>query len=203
MDKPADSMYPIHELLRKRWSPRAFSSRPVEREKIFTLFEAARWSPSAANSQPWHFIIASRDEDVEAYSKLTEALTERNRLWSKGVPLLVLTVAQTEREDGKPSPWALYDLGQSVAHLSVQATALGLFVHQMAGFDREEARSLFEIPEGFDPVSVVAIGYYGSVDDLPPEFRDREIEARTRKPLHEFLHHGGWKTALLEPELAN
>ncbi len=202
MNKPADNVHPIHELLQKRWSPRAYSPRPVEREKLLSLFEAARWSPSAANSQPWHFIVASREEEG-AYAKMRETLTERNRLWSKDVPLLVLAVAQVEREEGKQNPWALYDLGQAVAHLSVQATALGLYVHQMAGFDREKARSFFEIPAGFDPVAVAAVGYYGSVEELPQEFRDREIEARTRKPLQEFLHDGGWKASVVEPELVN
>ncbi|MDO8970254.1 MAG: nitroreductase family protein, partial [Saprospiraceae bacterium] len=134
MNKPATNLHPIHDLLKNRWSPRAYSAQPVEKQHLLSLFEAARWAPSSGNMQPWTFIVTTL-ADPEPHAKLVAALGERNQMWAKHAPVLVLSIVQRDREPGKPNLWATYDLGQSVAHLSVQATALGLFVHQMAGFD--------------------------------------------------------------------
>ncbi len=195
MVKIARVDYPIHELLKNRWSPRAFSSRPVEREALLSLFEAARWSPSANNRQPWHFIVTTPLK-AEPYQRLFETLTERNQSWAKNAPLLVLTVAQREPEPGKINAKALYDLGQAVAHLTVQAGALGLYVRQMGGFDAPRAAENFSLPVGFEPVTVLAVGYLGSPDVLPEHFRQAEFEARARKPQAEFVFDGAWGVAL-------
>jgi len=191
MNKPTDNQHSIHELLRARWSPRAFSDRPIEADRLASLFEAARWSPSGANLQPWSFLFVTPN-DSEAYAKLVATLTDRNQRWASNVPLLILAVARRTSEDGRENPWAGYDLGQSVAHLTVEAMSLGLSVHQMGGFDADRARALFEIPEGFDPVTVVAVGYPGDPEDLPEEFRERETAPRKRRELGEFVFESRW-----------
>jgi len=134
MQKPAINQYPIHDLLRRRWSPRAFSSQPVEVEKIQSLFEAARWASSCFNEQPWNFILATVEHPT-AHQKLVSCLKEGNQAWAKQAPLLVLTVANmTFVQNGKPNPHAFHDIGLAVGNLVVQATALGLVLHQMAAF---------------------------------------------------------------------
>jgi nitroreductase len=191
MEMPADNQYPIHDLLRFRWSPRAFSAQAVEAEKLLSLFEAARWSPSGGNLQPWAFIIATQ-EDAQAHSRFVDILNEGNQVWAKNAPVLILTVARRERREGQPNHWAMYDLGQAVAHLTVQASAVGLSLRQMGGFNQEKAREMFELPDGYDPVTAIALGYQGSQTDLPEELRTREMGGRSRKPLAEFVFAGRW-----------
>jgi nitroreductase len=193
--KPAVTTYPIHDLLKNRWSPRAFSPQPVAGEDLLSLFEAARWSPSGGNTQPWGFIVTIKDEG-DSFDKLLATLSERNQVWAKHAPLLVLAVGQSEREPGKPNAYASYDLGQAVAHLSIQASALGIAVHQMAGFDQQKACAAFALPSGFNPVTVIAIGYPGDPQSLPSELRERELSGRVRKPLSEFAFNGAWNTSL-------
>ncbi len=195
MEKPANNQYPIHELLRKRWSPRAFSQDAISSETILRLFEAARWSPSGGNMQPWRFVVA-RNTDPEAHARLVESLVEKNRQWATSAPLLVLAVAKRERDPGKPNPWHAYDLGQSVAHLTFQATSMGLSVHQMGGIDPVKARELLGIPDGYDPITAIAIGHQGTLDDLPEGFRDREQEPRTRLSLGEVVFDGTWASPI-------
>ncbi len=197
MDKTAQTDYPIHEFLKTRWSPRAFAAQPVETEKLLSLFEAARWSASGANSQPWAFIVTTQ-ETPEAFAKLLGTLGERNQLWAKNAPVLVLSATLSEREPGKTNPWAGYDLGQSVAHLSIQASASGLLVHQMGGFDRAKAAQVFELPAGYAAMTVFAIGYPGDPASLPDGLREREMDVRTRKPLSEFVFDGAWNQPLEE-----
>jgi nitroreductase len=191
MDKNAQTDYEIHDLLKTRWSPRVFSARPVESEKLLSLFEAARWAPSGMNSQPWAFIVTTQAAP-EAFAKLLGTLGERNQMWAKHVPVLVLSIMNAEREPGKPNLWAGYDLGQSVAHLSVQASALGLYVHQMAGFDRDKAAEVFGLPAGFQAMTVFAIGYAGDPAILPEDFRKIELAPRSRKPLAQVVFDGEW-----------
>ncbi|MBN9388948.1 MAG: nitroreductase family protein [Chloroflexi bacterium] len=190
MEKLAETKYDIHELLKGRWSPRAFSTRSVEPEKLFSLFEAARWSPSGGNSQPWSFVVTTSDQPE--HEKLVEALAGFNKVWAKNVPVLILAVARPNPERPGSEAYAYYDLGQSVAHMSIQAEAVGLQVHQMGGFDRDQVRELFEIPESFKPLTVIAIGYSGRVEDLPEPLQEREVQTRTRKPLSEFVFGGHW-----------
>ncbi len=182
----------IHELLASRRSTRAFSHQSVEPSKIMSLFEAARWAPSSANEQPWHFIVATR-EDSSTYSALFESLSERNRRWASNAPMLVLAVAQsTYYRSGQSYRHSWYDLGQSVALLSVQAIALGLSVHEMGGFDPEKLRQLYPIPEGFEPVVIFAVGYPDAPDNLPEDLRKREQAPRSRKPLESFVFTIQW-----------
>jgi nitroreductase len=192
MEKLADNHHPINDLIRARWSPRAFSTRPVEPEVLRSLFEAARWAPSSMNAQPWAFLTAALDRQPEAHARLVETLGENNRRWASNAPVLVLALAKTEREPGQANRTASYDLGQAVALLSLQATELGIYVHQMGGFNLALARELFAIPPEYEPWVVLAIGYPGEVDTLPEDMRQRELSGRLRKPQDEFVFTGEW-----------
>jgi nitroreductase len=192
MEKPADNAYPIHDLLRRRWSPRAFSERPVERDTLLSLFEAARWAPSSNNEQPWSFVMAVKDDEAN-YRRLFDCLKEGNKRWAFRAPVLALSVARLNFEDdGTPNRHAFHDTGMAVFSLVIQATALGLIVHQMAGYDVEKARKDLEIPAGHDPVAMIAIGYPGDPDQLPEPYRTREFRPRERKPISELLCEGSW-----------
>jgi nitroreductase len=192
MEKLAETQVPIHELIRRRWSPRAFSELPVEPHKLLSLFEAARWAASASNEQPWAFLVATQ-EDPQNYADMLSVLVEFNQAWANKAPVLILTLAHDKFEkDGRSNRHAFYDLGQASANLVLQATALGLTAHQMAGFNVEAARERFAVPEGWEPVSVIALGYPGDLDSLTEKLRQREIAQRQRKPLETFVFSGAW-----------
>ncbi|BFU94762.1 MAG: Nitroreductase [Nitrospira sp.] len=192
MEKPAESQYPIHDLLRRRWSPRAFAERSLEGEKARSLFEAARWAPSSNNEQPWRFLAASRDAGAD-YDRLLACLNESNRKWACRAPLLILSVAGLHFEDDdKPNRHAFHDTGLAAENLVLQAVALGLVAHQMAGFDIEKARSTCRIPSGYEPVAMIAVGYPGDPSLLSDRLREREMKPRARKPIGEFVFSAQW-----------
>ena len=192
MQKPAPSNVPVHELIRNRWSPRAFADKAVAPEVLSSLFEAARWAPSSSNEQPWAYLVATK-EDPENFAKLLSTLVEFNQSWAKNAPVLALSVAHLNwSRDGRPNPVAQHDVGSASAQLTFEANSRGLFVHQMAGFDGKKAREVFGIPEDWQPVAAMAIGYPGDPASLPEKLRDRELAARTRKPLNEMVMTGKW-----------
>jgi nitroreductase len=192
IEKPAETETPIHELIGRRWSPRAFSDQPVEPNKLRSVLEAARWAASSRNEQPWAFVIATRD-DPKNFQALVDVLMSANQAWAQNAPVLILTLAHTQwTKEGTPNRVALHDLGLAVSNLVIQATALGLSTHQMGGFDVEAARKRFQVPAGWEPLSVVALGYPGDVDTLPEGLREREMSQRQRKPLEEFVFSGSW-----------
>ena len=192
MEKPANTTHPIHDLVRRRWSPVGFADRPVEREKLLSLFEAARWAASSYNEQPWRFIVCPR-EDQEAYGRLLGCLVEQNVAWAQRAPVLMLTVAKLRfSHNDVPNRHAWHDVGQAIATLLVQATALGLHAHQMAGFDAAKARAAFGIPDGFEPVAAVALGYLEDAQALPAPLKERELRPRQRKPLTDLVFGGQW-----------
>ena len=192
MEKPADTQYPIHDLLRRRWSPRAFSDRRVDPAIMRSLLEAARWAPSSYNEQPWSFIVATKDDPVE-FGRLLSCLVEGNIQWAQHAPVLKVSVARLSFEDyGKPNRHAFHDVGLAVANLIVQATALGLVVHQMAGILPDKIRKLYGIPEGYEAVAGIALGYPGDPQSLPEGLRKRELAPRERKPMTEFVFSGRW-----------
>jgi nitroreductase len=192
MEKPAVTQYPIHELLRRRWSPRAFSDRRVDSDTLRSLLEAARWAPSSYNEQPWSFIVATKDDPVE-FGRLLSCLVEGNIQWAQHAPVLMISVARLSfEEDGKPNRHAFHDVGQAAANLTVQATALGLVVHQMAGILPDKVRALYGVPEKYEPVAGLALGYPGDPNALPERLRQRELAPRERKPLPEFVFTGHW-----------
>jgi nitroreductase len=192
MEKPADTQYPIHDLLRQRWSPRAFDERPVETEKLQSLFEAARWAPSSNNEQPWRFVVATKDNQ-RAYDRFFACLVEGNRKWAFRAPVLILSVASLNFEDdAKPNRHAFHDTGMAVENLVLEAIALGLQAHQMAGFDIEKSRTDLNIPSGYEPVAMIAVGYPGDPAVLPGYLRERELKPRDRRPIGEFVFSGQW-----------
>jgi len=192
MEKPAATDYPVHELIEKRWSPRAFSEKPVSAETLRSLFEAARWAPSSNNEQPWAFIVATKD-DKENFEKSLGALIEFNANWAKQAAVLVIAVAELAfARNNAPNRNAQYDVGAASLQLSIEATARGLFVHQMAGFDPETAKEAYDIPAGWEPIAAMAIGYPGDASSLPEPYQSRENAPRTRKPIREFVMSGQW-----------
>ncbi len=194
MEKPATIQYPIHDLLARRWSPRAFADRLVAPDVLRSLWEAARWAPSSANQQPWSFLVATRDDQQE-FGRMLSCLVEGNQVWAKQAPVLMISVAAKLDRDNDPNAHAWYDVGQAVISLSVQATALGLFVHQMAGILPDNIRELYQIPDSHEPVTGIALGYPGTPEQLSDKLRQREIAARTRKPIGEFVFTGRWGQA--------
>jgi nitroreductase len=192
MDKPAPVDHPIEEILKRRWSPRAFSHRIVERDKLQRMFEAARWAASSFNEQPWSFIVATKEKPDE-YAALLSCLTEKNQQWARRAPVLMVSVAKLNFEkNGKPNRHAFHDVGMAVSNLIVQATALGLYVHQMAGFSVETVRETYGVPEGFEPVAAVAVGYPDDPNVLPEQFRQQEVGPRQRKPIDSFIFEAKW-----------
>ena len=192
MEKPAVTDHPIEEILKRRWSPRAFSDQMVEREKLQSLFEAARWAASSFNEQPWHFIMATK-QNVEQHATLLSCLLEKNQQWARLAPVLMVSVAKLKFEKtGKPNRHAFHDVGLAMGNMIVQATAMGLFIHQMAGFSPERVRQTYGVPEDFEPVAAIAVGYPAAVEVLPEPFREQELGSRSRKPASSFVFQGRW-----------
>ena len=193
---------PSHEILdviRERWSPRAFDpARPIAPGDLKRLFEAARWAPSSFNEQPWRFVVADRGRHATAFVALLDTLEPVNRQWAQRAPVLVLVaVTLTLQRTGQVNPIAWYDVGQAVGFLMLQATGLGLGIRQMEGFDHERARHVCEIPPAFEPGVMMAIGYAGEPELLPTE-KDRagELQPRRRAPISEFVFEGTWGAGL-------
>lgn len=178
-----------------RWSPRAFAEKPVSDADLKTIFEAVRWTASAYNEQPWRFFVGKQGS--ETYAKILSALIEFNQLWAGKAPVLILGATQTTfTHNGSHNGAALYDLGQAASTLALQATELGLMVHQMAGFDHNKAREVFGLPEEFHFGAAIALGYLGEPSSLPNEHMvKQEVSPRTRKELNEFVL-SGWGEAL-------
>lgn len=178
----------IHNLISERKSIRAFSDKEVTDEALITLLEAARWAPSSMNEQPWRFIVV-RKENKEAFQKMIQCLNDSNKIWAQQASVLLLTVANnTITSLNKPNAYAWHDIGLAIGNLSLQAISMDIFLHQMGGFKPVEAKRLFNIPDGFDPVSVIALGYQGNADELPSPLRERELKPRERKPLSEIVY---------------
>jgi nitroreductase len=187
--------YPVHPLLTQRRSPRAFSPRAVELEKLGSLMEAARWAPSCMNEQPWSFVVATARNKPD-FDRLLSCIIEFNVEWAQHAPVLILSIARlTFESNGKPNRHAFHDVGQAIANLTFQATASGLVVHQMAGFDVEKARHEFSIPPDHEPVAVAAIGYPGSSANLPDKLRLKELAPRKRKSVKDFVFECEWAHA--------
>jgi nitroreductase len=189
--RPAPADAPIHQLISHRWSPRAFEDRPIETEKLRTLFEAARWAASSYNGQPWFFIVAEKS-DKQNYQRVLDSFVEFNQGWAKNAPVVALSVARLNFDDGRPNRHALHDVGQASAYLALQAVELGLQIHQMAGIDPEKAREIFNIPQGYEAVAGIAIGYPGDPSSLSGQLKEREHAPRSRKPADSFVFTGKW-----------
>ena len=192
MNKPANTSLNILDEIKNRWSPRAFSEKPVEHDKLERVFEAARWSASCFNEQPWRFFVGIKGQG-NTWDKIFNSLGEWNQKWCKSVPVLVLLVTKKSfTRNDKPNDFAEYDLGQTAAYLSIQAMKEGLFTHQMAGFNRIDARDSFAIPDEYILKTVMAIGYYGDAKNLPDDMRKTELGPRSRKALSSVVFDEQW-----------
>jgi nitroreductase len=193
--KQASTDHPIQELLARRWSPYGFADRPVAREDLVSVFEAARWAPSSYNEQPWSYIVATK-EDAAEFAKVLGCLVEGNQGWAQAVPVLALGCTSLRfTRNGQPNAAAVHDLGLAAGNLCVEATARGLHVHQMIGILPDKAREVFRIPEGVQAVTALAIGYAADPAKLPDKLRERDLAPRQRKPLANFVFTGQWGTA--------
>jgi len=176
----------IHNILSSRKSIRAFDRRSIRETDLLRLFEAARWAPSSRNEQPWRFISA-RKEDSESFEKMAACLFDSNKIWARHASALILVLAKNKFTDSDmPNTYALYDTGMAVANLGFQATAQNMSLHQLGGFDHARAIELFHVPDGYNPVVIIALGYQGSSESLPEPYRTREEMPRKRKDLDEL-----------------
>lgn len=193
-NKVATTSIPIHELLARRWSPRAFdSTRTVERQKLAALIEAARWAPSCFGDEPWRYLVWERARDPAGWQKAFGCLSEGNQAWVKNVPVLMLSCAGSAfRHNGKPNRFAQHDTGAASMALVLQAVAVGLAAHQMGGFDANKARELFAIPAEYTPMAMIAVGYQAEPDILDGERQQKERAPRTRQPIALQFFSGAW-----------
>ena len=193
-ERKAATSVPIHELLAKRWSPRAYDAgKPVSRAQITALLEAGRWSPSCNGDEPWRYLVWDKSRDPQGWQKAFDCLSESNQKWVKNVPLLMLSCAGSVfAHNGKPNRWTQHDTGMASLSIALQAVALGLIAHQMGGFDADKARAAFGIPAEYTPMSMIAVGYQAEADVLDEETKAKELRPRGRKPLGERFFEGGW-----------
>ncbi|GEP47385.1 nitroreductase [Microbacterium saccharophilum] len=185
LDRTAATDAPILDVLAERWSTRIFDpAAPLDEAALASALEAARWAPSANNTQPWRFIVARRG--TEAHAAVVAALTGFNQAWAADAAALVVFAATTEI-DGEPQHFATYDTGQAAAHFTVQAHASGLHTHQMGGFDRAAVAATFALDAGVTPLTVMAVGTLGDVSAAPEPLRERELAPRTRRSVKDSL----------------
>ena len=193
-DRLAQTSKPIHDLLARRWSPRAFDpNRPVSRDQLKVLLEAGRWAPSCNGDEPWRYLIWDKGRDPAGWQKAYDCLSENNKKWVKNVPLLMLSCAGSNFEaTGKPNRWTQHDTGAASVSMALQAVAMGLVVHQMGGWDVEKARAAFAIPADYTPMAMIAVGYQTTADILDEETKAKELRPRARKSIAERFFEGGW-----------
>jgi nitroreductase len=182
------SEYNIDSAFLQRWSPRAFSDKPVEHEKLMSLFEAAKWAPSCYNEQPWLFLYAIKEEDLRIFRSI---LVEQNQQWANKAPIITFLFAKKHfTHNGKPNRWSEFDAGAAWMSLALQAHKIGLITHGMGGFSEEKAYELLNVsPDEYKAIAAIAIGYEGDKLELPPELQEREVVS-DRKPLSEVVHEG-------------
>lgn len=193
-EKKIDTQQAVDRLIASRWSGRAFDSkRSVKHADIFSLLEAVRWSPSCFGEQPWRYIVCDKTRNQSAWDKAYSCLAEGNQLWAVDAPLLIMALAKTMfSHNHQHNRWAEYDTGAGSMSLCIQATALGLMVHQMGGFSPNKVVELFAVPEQYNCMSVLAVGYQLPKDDISAELMERESAPRQRNPLAELFFDGKW-----------
>ncbi len=195
MSKEATPDHPIHELITKRWSPYGFVDKPVAREDLLALFEAARWAASSYNEQPWSYIVGTR-EQPEQFERVLSCLVEGNQAWARAAPVLALgVISLTFKRNGKPNAAAEHDLGLASGNLCFEATKRGLYLHQMIGILPDKAREVFGIPDGYSAKTGLAIGYRAEPEKLPETLRERDLAPRQRNPIKEFVFGERWGEA--------
>jgi len=189
----ADTDYEIFALLKQRYSPRTFRDEKIKKGQLNQLFEAARWSASSNNLQPWRFIYAEKGS--EAFDKIVNCLSDFNKKWAPEAPLLMLAIYKEKTNDGKENFHALHDLGLCLGNMSVQAQYLDIALHHMAGVDWKKAQKEFNVPDGYHISSAIAVGYYGGeLDKLPEKLQESEQADRQRIPQEDFAFKEVWES---------
>lgn len=184
--------YPIADLFLERWSPRSFQEKEIPEEQLLSLFEAARWAPSARNCQPWYFILATSKEERKVFHQFID---EGNLQWAKKVPVLAMLLSKKTARDGEENRYHSFDAGCAWGFLALQAIKNGLKTRAIGGFDREKARELLHIPEDYECQLVIAIGYQGKKEDLPEQFRKQE-QPNDRRSVKESIFKGKFGKSL-------
>ena len=185
ISKKALTNFPIHEIIAKRWSARAFSTKPVEKSKLLSILEAARWAPSSRNEQPWRYIIFT-DANRTEMDKARSVLLEIND-YAKRAPILICAITKkTYTDTGVYNRLHFHDLGAANENMFLESFNQGLIMHEMGGFDREKARKVFEVPDDYEVGIMIAIGYQDSHEILPERFKEKADLPRERKPLSEI-----------------
>jgi len=192
LNKPAQSARDLHPIIRDRWSPRAFdASKPVPQDALISVLEAARWTASSNNVQPWRFIVAT-NADAEGHAKALAGFNERNQRWAKNAPVLIIALYRTVNDQGAPNGASAYDLGAAVAQAVLQGTALGLVVHQAGGIEKDKIRAAYNIPADTEVAVALALGYQADESVLPDDLREREHAPRARKEMSEIVFAGSY-----------
>jgi len=183
----------IHPLIKERWSPRAFDPKIPDEKDLILLFESASLAASCYNEQPWRFIYATKNEETR-YQELLSCLVEFNQMWVKTAPVIILTLSRKHfAQNGNDNAHGWHDVGLAIGNMSVQATHMNLYLHQMAGFSSDKAREVFQIPDEFDVVSMIALGYVGDPGQLPEDIRKMETREREQRPLDKIIFTDDWK----------
>lgn len=189
MNKAPDTVVDIHPLIAERWSPRSFDeAASLSDTDVLSMLEAARWAPSANNSQPWRFAVVRR-EDSE-FTSVHDALAGFNKVWTPKAAGFIVVGSEGSDVEGKERKWAAYDAGLAVSLLTAQAHALGWHVHQMGGFNADKVRELFQFNDRTELIAVIAVGRLAPADELVEELRQREVAGRSRQPLADLVVHG-------------
>lgn len=196
--KTATTTVPIDTLIAQRWSPRAFDeTKAVNENTLLALLEAARWAPSCFGEEPWRFVVTNRGQDEATWEKMLGCLVEKNQLWAKHAPVLMLVCSiNTFSHNGNANRWSQYDTGAASENLCLQAGSMGLNAHQMGGFDVDKARDTFGIPNDVEIMAAIAVGYHGAMESLHEDFQGAEEAERERKPLGERFFAGQWGSAI-------
>lgn len=195
-NKKANTQVAIDNLISQRWSPRAFDAeRMVEDEKIMAILEAARWAPSCFNDQPWRYVVCNKNINEAAWNNALSCLVEKNQLWAKNAPVLMLACAHGQfAHNGNDNRWSQYDTGAASENICLQATSSGLYVHQMGGFDADRTHEVFKLSENITPMAMIAIGYLGELSSLDEDFVEGEKAERDRNAIGESFFNGEWGT---------
>lgn len=192
-DKRAETVTSVHDLIARRHSPRAFDpNRLIEQDKLLSMLEAARWTASSSNLQPWRFIVARKQDSAE-FDKLLSVIKEGNIPWAKHAGALVLGVVHKYRREDVLNRHASHDLGQSIAQMVLQALDHDIYARQMGGFYPDKARELYSIPEEYEPFTAIAFGYKTSdLSHLTDAHREAEMNRRERLTLDQLVFGGSW-----------
>jgi nitroreductase len=184
--KIAKTQYSVNEIIKNRWSARSFAQKPIEEEKLLAIFEAASWAPSANNEQPWNYLYATKESS--SFEKIWSCLSSGNQPWTKHAYVLAVSLGRkTFSGNGKENHWTAHDVGMANAQLLLQAASMQIYAHPMAGYDKQKLKEVLNLSIDVEPYCVFSLGYLGEAENLDEPYRTRELTARTRKPMEDWL----------------